>query len=95
MPHVLTTSFKPNQIDVFETEERSLPKLLMFRTSNSTLLFGYLMRHFSRIAAVASHDVFYDLVESERYLSRTAGAQYVMSNSFAFGGSNVSLILGR
>ena len=36
-----------------------------------------------------------DLVESERYLSRTAGAQYVMSNSFAFGGSNVSLILGR
>jgi 3-oxoacyl-[acyl-carrier-protein] synthase-1 len=36
-----------------------------------------------------------DLVESERYLSRTAGPQYVMSNSFAFGGSNVSLILGR
>jgi len=36
-----------------------------------------------------------DLVESERYLSTTAGAQYVMSNSFAFGGSNVSLILGR
>src|SRR5471032_1168994 len=36
-----------------------------------------------------------DLVESERYLPRTAGAQYVMSNSFAFGGSNVSLILGR
>jgi 3-oxoacyl-[acyl-carrier-protein] synthase-1 len=35
-----------------------------------------------------------DLIESERYLSRT-GAQYVMSNSFAFGGSNVSLILGR
>ncbi|CAG4912557.1 beta-ketoacyl-[acyl-carrier-protein] synthase family protein [Paraburkholderia gardini] len=36
-----------------------------------------------------------DLVESERYLSRPAGPQYVMSNSFAFGGSNVSLILGR
>jgi 3-oxoacyl-[acyl-carrier-protein] synthase-1 len=36
-----------------------------------------------------------DLVEGERYLSTTAGAQYVMSNSFAFGGSNVSLILGR
>jgi 3-oxoacyl-[acyl-carrier-protein] synthase I len=36
-----------------------------------------------------------DLVESERYLPRMAGAQYVMSNSFAFGGSNVSLILGR
>ena len=39
-----------------------------------------------------------DLVESERYLPRatgTTGTQYVMSNSFAFGGSNVSLILGR
>jgi 3-oxoacyl-[acyl-carrier-protein] synthase-1 len=36
-----------------------------------------------------------DLVESERHLSRTAGSQYVMSNSFAIGGSNVSQILGR
>jgi 3-oxoacyl-[acyl-carrier-protein] synthase I len=36
-----------------------------------------------------------DLVGSERFLSRTVGARYVMSNSFAFGGSNVSLILGR
>jgi 3-oxoacyl-[acyl-carrier-protein] synthase-1 len=36
-----------------------------------------------------------DLVGTERYLPRHAGAQYVMSNSFAFGGSNVSVILGR
>jgi 3-oxoacyl-[acyl-carrier-protein] synthase-1 len=36
-----------------------------------------------------------DLVESERFLPRGAGAQYAMSNSFAFGGSNVSLILAR
>ncbi|MDE1183541.1 beta-ketoacyl-[acyl-carrier-protein] synthase family protein [Paraburkholderia sp.] len=36
-----------------------------------------------------------DLVETARYLARGAGPQYVMSNSFAFGGSNVSLILGR
>jgi 3-oxoacyl-[acyl-carrier-protein] synthase-1 len=36
-----------------------------------------------------------DLVESARYLPRGTGTQYVMSNSFAFGGSNVSLILGR
>ena len=36
-----------------------------------------------------------DLVETERFLPRHAGAQYVMSNSFAFGGSNVSVILGR
>jgi 3-oxoacyl-[acyl-carrier-protein] synthase I len=36
-----------------------------------------------------------DLVEDVRYLPRGATPQYVMSNSFAFGGSNVSLILGR
>ncbi|WP_322004213.1 beta-ketoacyl-[acyl-carrier-protein] synthase family protein [Paraburkholderia tropica] len=38
-----------------------------------------------------------DFVESARYLPRGAGAQsqYVMSNSFAFGGSNVSLVLAR
>jgi 3-oxoacyl-[acyl-carrier-protein] synthase I len=34
-----------------------------------------------------------DLVEDERYLPRGAGTRYVMSNSFAFGGSNCSLIL--
>ncbi|RDK04380.1 beta-ketoacyl-[acyl-carrier-protein] synthase family protein [Paraburkholderia lacunae] len=36
-----------------------------------------------------------ELVESEQFLPRGRGTQYVMSNSFAFGGSNVSLILGR
>lgn len=36
-----------------------------------------------------------DLVEDRRFMSRTGGRQYAMSNSFAFGGSNVSLILGR
>ncbi|WP_026228492.1 beta-ketoacyl-[acyl-carrier-protein] synthase family protein [Paraburkholderia atlantica] len=35
-----------------------------------------------------------DLVDGQRSLPR-AGAQYAMSNSFAFGGSNVSLILAR
>lgn len=38
-----------------------------------------------------------DLVETERFLPREAatqgGTRYAMSNSFAFGGSNVSLIL--
>jgi 3-oxoacyl-[acyl-carrier-protein] synthase I len=36
-----------------------------------------------------------DLVQDERHIRRDAGTQYVMSNSFAFGGSNVSLILAR
>ncbi|WP_250500862.1 beta-ketoacyl-[acyl-carrier-protein] synthase family protein [Caballeronia sp. GAWG1-5s-s] len=34
-----------------------------------------------------------DLVQETRFLSREAGTRHVMSNSFAFGGSNVSLIL--
>jgi 3-oxoacyl-[acyl-carrier-protein] synthase-1 len=34
-----------------------------------------------------------DLVQEERHLSQEASQRYVMSNSFAFGGSNVSLIL--
>ncbi|MEX3928090.1 beta-ketoacyl-[acyl-carrier-protein] synthase family protein [Paraburkholderia sp. BR10936] len=36
-----------------------------------------------------------DLIEGVRHLPRNGVRQYVMSNSFAFGGSNVSLILGR
>lgn len=36
-----------------------------------------------------------DLVGPDRHLPHGVPSQYVMSNSFAFGGSNVSLILGR
>lgn len=36
-----------------------------------------------------------DLIQDVRHLPRSGARQYVMSNSFAFGGSNVSLILGR
>lgn len=59
------TSFKTTQLDVFETDESSLPRLLMFRTSNATHLFPFLFRHFCRVTAVASVRMFYDLVESE------------------------------
>lgn len=36
-----------------------------------------------------------DLIQDVRHLPRSGASQYVMSNSFAFGGSNASLILGR
>ncbi|PXX40595.1 MULTISPECIES: beta-ketoacyl-[acyl-carrier-protein] synthase family protein [Burkholderia] len=36
-----------------------------------------------------------DFVQTERRLAGEASGQYVMSNSFAFGGSNASLILGN
>ncbi len=36
-----------------------------------------------------------DLIQDVRHLPRSGARQYAMSNSFAFGGSNASLILGR
>lgn len=69
VPHkalVKGTTYRTHQVDVMEGEDSALPRLLMFRTSNATQQFPYLMRHFSRIAAVASTQVFYDLIESER-----------------------------
>ncbi len=59
-------SYRTNQVDVLESEAAALPRLVMFRTSNSALLFPYLLRHFSRIVAVASNEAFYDLIDSER-----------------------------
>ena len=59
------TSFKENQVDVFETEESNLPQLVMFRTSNSSHLFPFLFHHFSRIVAVAGIRMFFDLIEDE------------------------------
>jgi hypothetical protein len=78
------TSFRTNQVDVFRTEHSALPRLVLFRTSNSTLLMPFLFRHFSRVVAVASGRMFFDLVESEapdvvlteipeRYIAGSAG----------------------
>jgi SGNH hydrolase-like domain, acetyltransferase AlgX len=59
------TSFKSGQVDVFETPHRDSPRLVIFRTSNSTQLFPFLAHHFSRITAVGAGRVFFDLIESE------------------------------
>jgi alginate O-acetyltransferase complex protein AlgJ len=59
-------TFKVGQVDVFETEHHDLPRLVLFRTSNSTTLLHFLFHHFSRIVAVASTAVHYDLLRSER-----------------------------
>jgi len=60
------TSYRINQVDVLESEYTDLPRLVMFRTSNSSHLFTYLLRHFSRIVAVATPICHYELIESER-----------------------------
>jgi hypothetical protein len=59
-------TFKIGQVDVYETPFRDLPKLVLFRTSNSTYLLPFLYHHFSRIVAVAGTPVRYDLLRSEK-----------------------------
>jgi hypothetical protein len=59
-------TFKTGQVDVFETPFRDRPTLVLFRTSNSTHLLPFLYHHFSRIVAVASTAVHYDLLRSEK-----------------------------
>lgn len=72
MPRVANRSllkdnrFASGRVDVWETEFPELPSLMIFRTSNSTVLFPFLMRHFSRIVAVAAREMPHDLIESER-----------------------------
>jgi hypothetical protein len=58
--------FQTGQVEVFETENRNKPRLVLFRTSNGTQLFPFLFHHFSRIVAVAAVRVFFDLLESEQ-----------------------------
>jgi len=59
-------TFKPGQVDIYETENRSLPTLVLFRTSNSTHLLPFLYHHFSRIVAVATTAMHFDLLRSEK-----------------------------
>ena len=59
-------SYRTYQVDLYKSENAGLPRLTLFRTSNSSRLMPYLMRHFSRLAAVATTEALYDLIESER-----------------------------
>ena len=62
---VKTATMTDNQVDVFETEDPALPRLVMFRSSNSASFFPLLARHFSRITAMSGLRMYRDLVESE------------------------------
>ncbi|MGO8740683.1 hypothetical protein [Rhodoblastus sp.] len=59
-------SFQANQVDVYASDAPSGRSLVMFRTSNSSHLIPYFLRHFSRITAVGTRQFFYDLLESEK-----------------------------
>ncbi len=60
-----TKTFKAGQVDVFESSNRRLPRLVLFRTSNSSHLLPFLYHSFSRIVAVATTDMYYDIIRSE------------------------------
>ena len=59
-------TFKTGQVDVYETPFTDRPTLVLFRTSNSTHLLPFLYHHFSRIVAVATTAVHFDLLRSEQ-----------------------------
>ena len=59
-------TFKTGQVDVFETPFPDRPTLVLFRTSNSTHLLPFFYHHFSRIVAVATTAVHFDLLRSEQ-----------------------------
>jgi tetratricopeptide (TPR) repeat protein len=61
-----TKSFATGQVDVIETDHPGGRRLVMFRTSNSSALIPMLARHFSRIVAVATTTVTFELLRSER-----------------------------
>ena len=60
-----SSALTDSQVNVFETGEHELPRLTMFRTSNSGQLFDFLFRHVSRLTAVSGLKVYFDLLESE------------------------------
>jgi hypothetical protein len=57
--------FATGRVDVLETDFPELPTLVTFRTSNTSALFAFYLRHFSRIVAVAGRHMLTDLIESE------------------------------
>ena len=60
-------AFAEGQVQVFENEDRSLPRAVIFRDSNMNAVLPYLLHHLSRTVVVAGSRMFmHDLVEAER-----------------------------
>ena len=59
--------FGEGQVRVFETEDRSLPRAVIFRDSNLNAVMPFLLRHFSRAVLVGGARLFFhDLVQAEQ-----------------------------
>ncbi len=61
-----TKTFRTGQVDVLQTPNASGRRLVLLRTSNSAHLLPLLALHFSRIVAVASTTLYFEVLESEQ-----------------------------
>jgi alginate O-acetyltransferase complex protein AlgJ len=54
------------QVEVFEGDDRALPKAIIFRDSNATAMIPFLGGHFSRLILVSATQLFHQLIRSEQ-----------------------------
>jgi hypothetical protein len=59
-------AFGRGQTEIFENDDASLPRCVLFRDSNASAMLQYLAMHFSRLVVVSSTEFFYDLVRAEK-----------------------------
>jgi hypothetical protein len=60
-------AFAEGQVQVFENDDKSLPRAVIFRDSNMNAVLPFLLRHLSRAVVVAGHRYFlHDLVQAEK-----------------------------
>jgi hypothetical protein len=59
-------AYTVGQVEVFQTEDRTKPRAILFRDSNATSMLPYLAPHFSRLVCVACAEMYRDLIISER-----------------------------
>lgn len=59
-------TYNVGQVEVFETSDATRPRAVMFRDSSGSFMLPFLASSFSRLVAVASDSLFFDLLEAEK-----------------------------
>jgi hypothetical protein len=59
-------TYNVGQVDVFETPDATGSRAVMFRDSSGSFMLPFLAAHFTRLVAVASDGVSYELLRSEK-----------------------------
>ena len=60
------STYNFGQVEVLETDLSNGPRGVIFRDSSGSFLLPFLATHFKRLVAVATDNVFYDLLRSEK-----------------------------